>query len=71
MYFDIRNVFVDNLFGPESRNYEIFGAIVKPIVELAMDGYNGTIFAYGQTSSGKLFFCLLRYCSIVNGKYFH
>jgi len=26
---------------------------VKPIVESVMDGFNGTVFAYGQTSSGK------------------
>jgi centromeric protein E len=26
---------------------------VKKIVKKAVDGYNGTVFAYGQTSSGK------------------
>ena len=25
----------------------------KPIVEKCLDGFNGTIFAYGQTTSGK------------------
>eukprot|EP00948_MAST-09A_sp_MAST-9A-sp1_P002001 g2001.t1 len=40
-------------FGPESDNQEIYDKIGKPIVEGAMQGINGTIFAYGQTSSGK------------------
>ncbi len=26
---------------------------MKPIVSAVMDGFNGTVFAYGQTSSGK------------------
>ncbi len=26
---------------------------VRPIVQSAMRGYNATVFAYGQTSSGK------------------
>ena len=25
----------------------------KPIIDSVLDGFNGTIFAYGQTSSGK------------------
>lgn len=28
---------------------------VKPIIESVLDGFNGTILAYGQTSSGKTF----------------
>ncbi len=27
----------------------------KPILESVMEGYNGTIFAYGQTGTGKTF----------------
>lgn len=32
---------------------KVYTVAVEPIVESVLDGYNGTIFAYGQTSSGK------------------
>ena len=32
---------------------KVFERITEPILESAMQGYNGTVFAYGQTSSGK------------------
>lgn len=33
----------------------MFDNIVRPIVDAAVNGFNGTIFAYGQTSSGKTY----------------
>ena len=33
----------------------IFNHIAKPIAKSCLDGYNGTIFAYGQTGAGKTF----------------
>lgn len=33
----------------------MFDTVAKPTIEGVMDGFNGTIFAYGQTSSGKTF----------------
>lgn len=35
---------------------ELFDNLAKPIVTSALMGINGTIFAYGQTSSGKVSF---------------
>ena len=32
---------------------DVFKFAAKPIIESVMEGFNGTIFAYGQTSSGK------------------
>lgn len=43
----------DRVFDPESRQEEIYNYAAKPVVEDVLKGYNGTIFAYGQTSSGK------------------
>jgi hypothetical protein len=34
---------------------EIFNTIAKPIAECCLAGYNGSIFAYGQTGAGKTF----------------
>ena len=32
---------------------EVYDATTRPIVDAALTGYNGTVFAYGQTSTGK------------------
>ena len=42
----------DAVFGPESNQIDIFDS-VKGLVESVLSGYNGTIVAYGMTSSGK------------------
>lgn len=42
----------DAVFGPESQQIDIFES-VKGIIDAVVSGYNGTIVAYGQTSSGK------------------
>ncbi|KAG5674440.1 hypothetical protein PVAND_004411 [Polypedilum vanderplanki] len=47
----------DHIFDEGSSNADVFEVIAKPIVENALNGINGTIFAYGQTSSGKTY-CL-------------
>ena len=38
-----------------TRQETVFENIAKDVVESAFEGYNGTIFAYGQTNSGKTF----------------
>jgi kinesin family member 5 len=45
----------DRVFSPLSTQQEVYEFSGKPIVESVMQGFNGTIFAYGQTSSGKTF----------------
>jgi centromeric protein E len=43
----------DAVFGANSTNMDTFENAAKPIVDDCLNGYNGVIFAYGQTSSGK------------------
>ncbi|KAM7262604.1 hypothetical protein ACFE04_000287 [Oxalis oulophora] len=43
----------DKVFGPYSCTPEVYEVAAKPVVRSAMDGINGTVFAYGVTSSGK------------------
>ena len=43
----------DATFDIFSTQMQVYKTAVEPIVESVLDGYNGTIFAYGQTSSGK------------------
>lgn len=43
----------DRVFGPTAGQGHVYEEAAKPIVKDVLSGYNGTIFAYGQTSSGK------------------
>lgn len=43
----------DLAFGPDCTNNDIFQTLGVPIVDKVLNGFNGSIFAYGQTSSGK------------------
>lgn len=43
----------DAVFDKRSSNDNVFSTLGVPVVEAALGGFNGTIFAYGQTSSGK------------------
>lgn len=43
----------DYIFTPESTQEDVFDISAKPIIEDVIQGFNGTIFAYGQTASGK------------------
>ncbi|XP_004511636.1 kinesin-like protein KIN-UA [Cicer arietinum] len=39
-------------FASQKRVYEV---VARPVVESVLDGYNGTIMAYGQTGTGKTY----------------
>ncbi|KAF3944751.1 hypothetical protein CMV_028807 [Castanea mollissima] len=43
----------DRVFGPNTASQEVYDVAAKPVVKAAMEGVNGTVFAYGVTSSGK------------------
>lgn len=43
----------DRAFGPESKQAEVYQAVVAPLIEEVLSGYNCTVFAYGQTGTGK------------------
>eukprot|EP00054_Salpingoeca_dolichothecata_P014791 m.84027 g.84027 ORF g.84027 m.84027 type:complete len:952 (+) comp21167_c0_seq1:84-2939(+) len=43
----------DKVFDTNTTQQEVYNYTARPIVEDVLQGYNGTIFAYGQTSSGK------------------
>ncbi|XP_029903592.1 centromere-associated protein E isoform X7 [Myripristis murdjan] len=45
----------DRVFSSEETTHQLYQDIAKPLVVSTVEGYNGTIFAYGQTSSGKTF----------------
>ncbi|XP_047545575.1 kinesin-related protein 4-like isoform X3 [Vanessa atalanta] len=45
----------DKVYDKDTKTGDVYNDIAKPIVEAATAGFNGTIFAYGQTSSGKTY----------------
>ncbi|KAI8384706.1 P-loop containing nucleoside triphosphate hydrolase protein, partial [Radiomyces spectabilis] len=45
----------DMVFGPDSQQSDIFSGLVDKLIHKFVDGYNVTILAYGQTSSGKTY----------------
>ncbi|XP_067324724.1 centromere-associated protein E isoform X3 [Anolis sagrei] len=45
----------DRVFHSEDSTAEVYQGVAAPIIKSAVQGYNGTIFAYGQTASGKTY----------------
>ncbi|CAB4063577.1 KIF3A [Lepeophtheirus salmonis] len=45
----------NTVFPPDVRQMDVYNRVARPIVDNVLKGYNGTIFAYGQTGTGKNF----------------
>lgn len=45
----------DNVFGQYDDNSKVYDSISKRLVRRVMEGYHGTVFAYGMTGTGKTF----------------
>ncbi|CAE6473630.1 unnamed protein product [Rhizoctonia solani] len=45
----------DRVFGPEADQALVFHDVVAPALEEVLNGYNCTLFAYGQTGTGKTY----------------
>ncbi|XP_075057044.1 centromere-associated protein E isoform X2 [Mixophyes fleayi] len=45
----------DRVFDSHETTSQVYQEVAVPIIRSALQGYNGTIFAYGQTSSGKTY----------------
>lgn len=43
----------DRTFGQDSRQCDVYHTVVAPLIEEVLRGYNCTVFAYGQTGTGK------------------
>jgi kinesin family protein 11 len=43
----------DDILGPEVDQASVYTAVVAPMLEEVLLGYNCTLFAYGQTGTGK------------------
>ncbi|KAM4625001.1 kinesin family member 3Cb [Polymixia lowei] len=45
----------DSVYDWNSKQNDIYDDTVRPLVESVLQGFNGTIFAYGQTGTGKTY----------------
>jgi len=45
----------DYVYAPGSQQRDIYDEVAFPLVESVFQGYNATIFAYGQTGCGKTY----------------
>ncbi|TQB67770.1 hypothetical protein MPDQ_004798 [Monascus purpureus] len=45
----------DNVFAAHDHNAKVYDAAAKRLVRRVMEGYHGTVFAYGMTGTGKTF----------------
>ncbi|KAJ8711980.1 hypothetical protein PYW08_008934 [Mythimna loreyi] len=43
----------DRAFGPNASQLQVYQEVVSPLIEEVLNGYNCTVFAYGQTGTGK------------------
>lgn len=49
------NTAADNVFSQNDNNARVYDASAKRLVRRVMEGYHGTVFAYGMTGTGKTF----------------
>jgi len=45
----------DRVFGPSSKQLDVYRSVVEPLIGQVLQGYNCTVFAYGQTGTGKTY----------------
>lgn len=48
-------IILSQVFGPTSQQKDLYDSAIWPIVYEVLEGYNCTIFAYGQTGTGKTY----------------
>ena len=53
--FQLHRFTFDEVFDIGTSQEEVFNVSAKPAVNSVLEGYNSTIFAYGQTGTGKTF----------------
>jgi kinesin family member 3A len=46
----------DKVFDLNCTQTEVYSMTARDIVDSVLQGYNGTVFAYGQTGTGKVLF---------------
>ncbi len=50
-----REFLYDYVFSSDATQDQVYNRIAQPVVADVLKGFNGTIFAYGQTGTGKVY----------------
>lgn len=45
----------DKVFGPGSTQLDVYNVVIRPLLKEVLAGYSCTVFAYGQTGTGKTY----------------
>ena len=48
-----RNFEFDGVYSPDAGQQAVYDEVGAPILDAVLQGYNGTVLAYGQTGAGK------------------
>lgn len=54
--YSIHSFYFDHVYDERSSQKKVFDNTARDVVDSALQGYNATIFAYGQTGTGKVFY---------------
>lgn len=54
-YQKLERFHINQIFFHSSRQIELYDETFRPLIDSVLMGFNGTIFAYGQTGTGKTF----------------
>lgn len=52
---EVRSFQFDAFFDENTSQEIVYEKVARPIIDGVLDGYNGTLFAYGQTGTGKTY----------------
>lgn len=52
---DKKSFYFDEVFPSDSNQIDVYRAVVKPLIDQVLQGFNCTVFAYGQTGTGKTY----------------
>ncbi|KAH7420452.1 hypothetical protein KP509_13G008400 [Ceratopteris richardii] len=53
--WDFETFQFDEILNETASQKRVYEVVAKPVVESVLEGYNGTVMAYGQTGTGKTF----------------
>ena len=54
-FFDTREFSLDVVLGRDCTQAQTYEAVGRPVVDDVIEGFNGTVLAYGQTGTGKTY----------------
>lgn len=52
---DNRPYIFDHIIGPEANQEDLYCSVIQPLVNKTLQGFDSTVFAYGQTGTGKTY----------------